>query len=137
MGKDIHVRLIQFNRKTNEYELVKLYRKINNEFRAIPVYEGRDYSLFDQLEDDAFPSRAIYTPNLPEELRQELNECEEETGYFGFREINLADLKLYYNNTKRIKFSFIDTINNYINLYNTEPWLYSSSDVRILYWFDN
>lgn len=137
MGKDIHVRLIQFNRETNEYELVKLYRKINNEFHSIPVYEGRDYSLFNQLEDADFPSRAIYTTNLPEELRQELNECEKDTGCFGFREINLADLKLYYNNTKGIKFSFIDTINTYISLYNTEPWLYSPSDVRILYWFDN
>jgi hypothetical protein len=95
--------------------------------------------------------------NLPDNLKQEIEECKKTSGYYDFYETNLADMKLYLYNHPKVRDydwedeetfnekgwkdnpikSFIEKIETYINVADMW-WLGSSldSDIRVLYWFD-
>lgn len=164
MGRDIHIHLVKFNRKKDEYEEVELYRKDGDSYHNAYLYTGRDYELFDILngrEDDYFPCRAIYLKNLPVTLQEEINRCQNISGYYDFCEANLADVKFYLKNHPKVRdweyscdddneeewekeawkdnpvASLIERIEHFIDFFDDYwDWESSYSDVRIIYWFD-
>jgi hypothetical protein len=156
MGIDIHVRIIKKNRDTNTWEHVKLYRKESEKFEVVNVYPYRNYDLFDILNEnaeDGYKSQSIITIDLPPHLKQEIEKNRQEYGYYSFKEVNLADLKLYLNRVPKVRNYdydednpkamqtnpveyFIDRIEHYLDFADPYWDLYPASDIRILYWFD-
>ena len=159
MGRDIHVRIVKKDRETNTWKHIKLYYKENRKFRVIDVYPFRNYELFDILNekeenDELFFAPPIITDDLPIALKNEIKAAKEDLGSYGFREINLADLKLYLHKVPKIRDYdykdddpkawkdnpvkyFIEKIEQYIEF--AVPYWDSccvDSDVRIIYWFD-
>lgn len=50
MGCDIHTFVERYNKETNQWEILNLYKKnSDNTYEPIPVYDGRDYELFGLL----------------------------------------------------------------------------------------
>lgn len=158
MGVDIHVRIIIKNRDKNIWEEAKLYYKKDNDFKAVDICPYRNYELFDILNhkenDDFLNTQPIFDADLPETLKGEIVEYRNSLGYYGFREINLADLKLYLyckpkirdwdyeeNDPKAMKDNpvkyFIEQIEQYISfasfMYDFTP----PSDIKIIYWFNH
>ena len=151
MGKDIHVAIAIRDTEAGNYQRVSIFRQRNNKIEEIPPYDTRNHELFKLLEKDV-PFSGLHTTFLEPSFAEEIEKKENIVGYFGFREINLADLKNYlmlnptvpdYDNdeteeltykTNPIKF-FIEQIEYYIEFAGYE--FYSPSDVYILYWFDN
>jgi len=165
MGKDIHVRVIIRDIKTDKWEEVKLYRptkKTDKEaYRPVDFYPFRNSELFDILtgrEDDYFPTTACYHEHLPSPLKEEIEDTIKNNEGFDFNDVNLADIKLYlmkhpkvrdydYNSKNDEDFElngwkdnpvkyFVELIERALDLY--EPyWDWGSySNVRIIYWFD-
>lgn len=159
MGRDIHVRIVKKDRETNTWKHVKLYHKEKRKFKVIDVYPFRNYELFDILDekdenDEHFFAPPIVTDNLPIALKNEIETAKQSFGFYGFREINLADLKLYLNKVPKIRDYdyedddpkawkdnpvkyFIEKIEQYIE-FAVPYWDFYSidSDIRIIYWFD-
>lgn len=151
MGKDIHVAIAIRDTEAGNYKRVSIFRQRNNKIEEIPPYDARNHELFELLEKDV-PFNGLHTTFLEPSFAEEIEKKENIVGYFGFREINLADLKNYlmlnptvpdYDNdeteeltykTNPIKF-FIEQIEYYIEFAGYE--FYSPSDIYILYWFDN
>lgn len=151
MGKDIHVAIAIRDTEAGNYQRVSIFRQRNNKIEEIPPYDTRNHELFELLEKDV-PFNGLHTTFLEPSFAEEIEKKENIVGYFGFREINLADLKNYlmlnptvpdYDNdeteeltykTNPIKF-FIEQIEYYIEFAGYE--FYSPSDIYILYWFDN
>ena len=151
MGKDIHVAIAIRNTEAGNYQRISIFRQRDNKIEEIPPYDTRNHELFELLEKD-IPFSGLHTTFLEPSFAEEIEKKENIIGYFGFREINLADLKNYlmlnptvpdYDNdeteeltykTNPIKF-FIEQIEYYIEFAGYE--FYSPSDVYILYWFDN
>lgn len=161
MGRDIHVRIVQLNRETNQYEEVVLYRK-NKQGEMAPVYayDARHYELFEILDGDNcdyFPYIPVYTENLPARLKEEIEECKDIDGYYNFYEANLADIKIYLHNHPKVRdydwdnedtFEkegwkdnpvkyFIECIERYLGI--ADVWWFGEqfdSNIRIIYWFD-
>jgi hypothetical protein len=148
MGKDIHVAIVIRNTQTGHYDKVEIFNKKKDKYISIPPYDVRNYELFSLLEEDV-PSNGLHTAFLEPSLVKEILEKKDTIGYFGFKEVNLADLKNYLicnptiidyekdeecNKTNPIKF-FIERIEYYIEFAGYE--YYYPSDVYILYWFDN
>ena len=139
MGRDIHVKILIKNK--DEWEEVLLYNKIRDKFEEIEVYPYRNYALFDILNEKTDENyniaRPIVLEKLPEKVKKDINIWQESGGY-GFKEVNLADLKLYFkennDNLNPIKY-FIERIDQYID-FAIDPWNLHDSDVKILYWFD-
>lgn len=150
MGKDIHVAIAIRDTEAGNYKRVSNFRQKNNKIEEIPPYDTRNYELFNLLEED-IPFNKLHTTFLEPSFAEKI-EKEKDIGGFGFREINLADLKNYlmlnptipdYDNddaeeltykTNPIKF-FIERIEYYIEF--AGYYFYSPSDIYILYWFDN
>lgn len=158
MGRDIHVRIVKRDRETNEWKQVKLYTKEKGKFKLAHVYPFRDYELFDILnesEDDKYSAKIIITNDLPVALKKEIETARNILGNYGFKENTLADLKLYLKEVPKVRDYdyeaddpvnaykdnpmklFIEYLEFYIDFYDPY-WDYmgSSSDIRILYWFD-
>lgn len=151
MGTDIHVYIFKKNRKTNTWKQVKLYKKDKNRFNIINPYPFRSHEIFEILKEIHCP---ITLKELPGDFQAKIKECQNTVEYYGFSEINLADLKLYLNKhpkvrdwdyeeddpkamkTNPIKF-FIKRIERYIDFYD-DFWDCSNtySDIKIIYWFD-
>lgn len=151
MGKDIHVAIAIRDTEAGNYKRVSIFRQKNNKIEEIPPYDARNHELFELLEKDV-PFNGLHTTFLEPSFAEKIEKEENIVGCFGFREINLADLKNYlmlnptvpdYDNddteeltykTNPIKF-FIEQIEYYIEFAGYE--FYSPSDIYILYWFDN
>ena len=154
MGIDIHVYILKRNRETNTWEHIKLYHKEKNKFKLIDVYPFRNYELFSILnkkgEDNIYHAQPIEINTLPPHLKKEIKDFE--CGY-GFREINLADLKLYLRKVLKIRDwdyedtdpnawkdnpvkSFIERIEQYIDFADYYWDIIPDSDIKIIYWFD-
>ena len=157
MGRDIHVKIIKRDHTTDEWKQIKLYKKEKRKFKVIDVYPFRNYELFDiisEKEDERYKAYPITLINLPDNLKKEITEYKNISGYYGFKEITLADLKLYLHQVPKIrnwdyeendpnawkdnpiKF-FIEKIEQYVEFF--DPWWEvdtSPSDIKILYWFD-
>lgn len=161
MGVDIHIFLCKLNYNKNKYEYIQLYKKNEKEeFEKVYPFEGRNSELFDILnskDDNSFPSSCINEASLPIEIKEILDKDRKDYCY-GFKEVNLADLKLYFNSHPTIPnydadwpedepecprkdsplLWFIQGIETYIGFYDwTYGWYSHASDVRIIYWFDN
>lgn len=159
MGRDIHVRIVKKDRETNTWKQIKLYCKEKRKFELVNVYPFRSYELFDILDekkenDEYFFAPSIVTDDLPIALKNEIEAAKKSLGFYGFREINLADLKLYLHKVPKVRDYdyeeddpkawkdnpvkyFIERIEQYIDF--ADPfWNFCSvdSDIRIIYWFD-
>lgn len=114
MGQDIHIEVTKYNKKTNLYEPIKLYRKIKpnetpyetdeNGFREVYIDVGRDYETWNEMKDGGendgygiFPWESISYLSLDPVLAEDLSKLEATQGYFDFYEINFSDFKLYLN----------------------------------------
>ena len=113
MGQDIHIKVAKYNRKTNLYEQVKIYRKLTpddypyeddeNGFREICIGGGnRDYEAWDGMKDGDdnsgygyFPWTSINYLSLEPSFAERIKKDEKLDGTFDFYEINLSEFKLY------------------------------------------
>ena len=158
MGCDIHVRIVKKDRETNTWKYIKLYYKEKRKFKVVNIYPFRHYELFDILdekEDDKYFASSIITDDLPIALKNEIKTAKESFGSYGFREINLADLKLYLHKVPKVRDYdyeeddpkawkdnpvkyFIEKIEQYIDFAATYlDFYYIDSDIRIIYRFDS
>lgn len=157
MGRDIHVRILQKNRNNNTWERVSLLHKEKDEIKIIDVYPFRNYELFDILsenEEDGYNADNIIIDDLPLDIKQEIEEYKNNSYGYNFKEITLADLKLYLHQMPKIRDwdyeednpnawkdnpvkDFIDRITQYLNF--VDPyWNFNLlSNIRIVYWFDS
>ena len=162
MGKDIHIRVVKRNRETNNWELINLYQKKENEIVAINLFPFRNYDIFDILQGKENCTNLNPLPiamaGLPSELQEEIAKDKEELCY-DFKEVTLADLKLYFEYSPKIKDwdsyyedendprgfitnpikYFIERIEYFLEfaIDSSWKWNYSNSDIKILYWFDS
>ena len=165
MGVDIHCHLVKYNSHTNTYIEIKLYKQQKDMFDSIPIFSGRNHNLFQILQNEAgeelFPSHSIRLTSLEEKLRKQIEKAMENgSGYYGFSEVSLADMKLYtidnplivdYNSDewdfyektgkKPMKTNpicwFFEEICTYAKLYDDFDWEFSSlSDYKLIYYFD-
>ena len=112
MGIDIHIRLLKYDENTNLYKEIALYRKSSlhekhpddyPEMMKVPVYDGRDYEMFDGMKDGDdnngygyFPWTGMKLNSYEEAFRNEMIEKQKtELGYFDFYEIPLAEMRVY------------------------------------------
>ena len=119
MGMDIHLRLVKYDEKDNIFKEVELLRQrvsyekyyydekgnkhdIANPYIRASIYEGRNSEMFDGMKhgDDidgfgCFPMTSIKYSSLDKKLVKELESKANESFYFDFSEINLADMKNY------------------------------------------
>ena len=148
MGADIHVKIIKFSSTENKWKSVKLFTHIKDTWDEIPVYDARNYELFDVLTEIDFPRTSINMNTLPLDLAAEIEENQQETGTYNFLEVNLADAIIYLHSHPTILNdkeeekrnplkSFLDIIYNYIDFFDP-LWNCSAiySQIRIIYWFD-
>ena len=146
MGVDIHVYILRHDRVDNHYNWIKIYNK-NNEI--IPVYDKKDYELFDILKIEGRSFISIPEICFDKDFYQEFKESEN-IGFYGWGMINLADLKIYanenptididYNKTRKSPlFKFINIIESYVELGDDEyQWIINKpSDIFIFFWFDH
>ena len=97
MGKDIHVAIAIRNTEKGYYDKVEIFNKKGDKYVSIKPYDTRNRELFKLLEEDV-PWEGLHTTFLEPSFAEEIDYEENIVGYFGFREINLADLKnLLYN----------------------------------------
>lgn len=155
MGADIHVKILK--RDNNAWKQVTLYRKEKEEFKLVDVYPFRNYELFDILngeEDNNYIAYPIREDSLPVAFKKEIEGYKNTVGYYGFKEINLADLKLYLYKIPKVRDYdyeenspnawkdnpvkyFIEKIEQYINFASQYgEFISPPSDIRIIYWFD-
>jgi len=134
MGRDIHLYVTKLNRETNTWEELEIFNKGGSKIYA---FSARNYELFDFLTNH--PSSYSYTLAANEYVTGtvaiEFNSDYGEMGYFNFRELNLADLKLLTNEYKW----FIKLIEDYA--YFAEEGCSdidsTPSSYKLIYWFDN
>ena len=125
MGKDIHVIVCKYNKETNLYHKLALFRlrrenemkgynhdgttyEIKDPYIEVPVYTFRNYELFDILcdrgaEESCFPHREISYPSLEPELREEVESDKNAEGFFDFSETNFAEIALYLKEHPKVK----------------------------------
>lgn len=157
MGRDVHIRIIKRDRDTDKWKQIKLYYKEKGKIKLVDVYPFRNYELFDIIngsEDKKYNAYPISLINLPDNLQKEIERCQNIPGYYNFREISLADLKLYLYRSPKVRDwdyedddpkawkdnpvkYFTERIEQYIDF--ADPyWDFetSLSNIKILYWFD-
>lgn len=161
MATDIHVRIIckDYNKNIwskvyniNIWKEVVLYHKENEKMEPVNIYPFRNYELFDILsgnEHDGYKAMPIVIDDLPDSIKQEIKEYQQDFA-FDFREITLADLQSYLYKVPKIRDDeedtlkdnpvkfFVERITQYLDF--AEPYwdeCLLSSNIRILYWFDN
>lgn len=157
MSEDINIRIVKKDRDTNTWKEVKLYSKKGDDFYPIEAYSFRNYELFDILKGnkDDLAICPIDFNSLSKEVKEEIQTYEDLTGFYDFKEINLADLKVYFlehpkvidldyysdddNDPKKYKDNpvknFIDRIEQYID-FAEDGFYIPHSDIKIIYWFD-
>lgn len=174
MGVDINIRLLKYNENTNLYKEIALYRKSSShekypndypEMVKVPVYDGRDYEMFDGMKDGdeidgygIFPWCAMRLNSYEEDFRNEMIEKQSNRnlGYFDFYEISLAEMRIYtlehpqvvdldaeYNDKSDSKaykpnpiVALFERIISYISF--AEPWGMEDalSDYKVIFYFD-
>lgn len=136
MGTDIHMHM---GYKDKE---VKLYKRQGDE---VFIYEGRNYDLFDYIQEHCYPlDESLPIPN-PIKKQYEI----EKEWCFSFKEITLADMALHIilheederTEDEREGFEeFKDLFEKakiYFNFWNDEDYDPSFSNVKLYMWFDN
>lgn len=165
MGMDITVKVLKKSREDNFYHELKLFTTAaDGKYTFVPVYSGRDRELFDVLLGRSneynlhdFPSKTLNLNSLDSLVAESVNADKETNYYFGFREVNLADFKIWlYENpmmedyeeelpdgspkiVENIAKHLLVDIVNYITFADPHyRWGDTHlSDYKIIYYFDN
>lgn len=116
MGMDLHIRIAKYNKETNLYDELVLYRpgetyhytetgeKVIDDpnYERVLIYDGRDSEMFSGMKEGDetdgygdFPWTPIALSSLEPKLRKNIEEYMGSTGFFDFYELTLADMKLY------------------------------------------
>lgn len=120
MGVDINIKIYKYNRSTNFYDEIQLFRRrkpnekfkyydeegngvpFEDDYRPIYIEVGRDYEMFDGMRNDSgadgygnFPISPISLESFNPESKAELERIMKINGYYDFYEISLAEMKLY------------------------------------------
>lgn len=121
----------------------------------VPVFDSRDRELFDALTDEDVPHCAINHSLLPKDLATEIQEIKETVGFYGFSEVNLADLGMYIVQNPEVPdydadwgpdgkekvykdnpvCKLYELVLAYIRFANKDSWMPLSA-YKVLYWFD-
>ena len=153
MGRDIHINILIKTRNEGWKDVVLYKPDKKGSFIPIDIYPYRNYELFDILyknTDAFFPATLVKMNELPQQLKTQLEKEQNDYGFYGFFEANLADIKLYYidnpivenydKNDGSIKDhpikDFLDTICNYVNICADGFMNFFYSDIKIIYRFD-
>ena len=166
MGKDIHVRILKYNKEENLYYEQKLfiYNKNKKDYEYISPYWNRNYEMFNGMKDGdeidgygEFPWSSLALNSYESEFKEEMMKKMKEIGYFDFFEISLAELKLYtlehpvvtdydtvnsedFNTNKLTKTNPIiylfETICNYLNFADWTFDFSSLSEYKVVFYFD-
>lgn len=119
MGTDIHIRIAKYNKETNLFEEVELFRKATskeidwkkdtNGFMKIYLNAGRDYEMFEGMKDGDeidgygyFPWTPINYLSLEPSFAERIKEKVNSFGYYDFYEINLCEFNLYLKNHPKV-----------------------------------
>lgn len=155
----MHVRIIKKDRETGKWNQVKIYRKEKGKrkfhmVKASPFRNRELFNILNENEDEKYHANAICISDLPIDLKREIEKCKSIKGYYGFKEINLADLKLYLHESPKVRNydyeendinawkdnpvkNFIERIEQYIDFANPYWDIFQPvSDIKIVYWFD-
>ena len=118
MGKDIHVKVAKYNKSTNLYEELQLFRKRKpneyeynpltgeklpwTEFKEIYIDLGRDYEMMEGMKSGNeidgygyFPWTSINFPSLESSFAEKIKKDMNLDGTFDFYETSLADIHNY------------------------------------------
>lgn len=139
MGTDIHMYMGYKGKK------VILFKKQEDRFDEIPIYDGRNYDLFEYIQEHCFS----LDENLPiPDPIKAIYKVDKEWCY-GFKEMSLADMALHIllrEGDDRIEDeregfeAFKDLYKQakiYFNFWNDEDYDPSFSNVKLYMWFDN
>lgn len=139
MGVDIHMYM---GYKGKE---VILFKKKEGRFGEIPIYDGRNYDLFEYIQEHCFS----LDENLPIPDPIKKTYIVEKEWCYGFREITLADMALHIilheederTDDEREGFeafkNLFEQAKTYFNLWNDGDYEPSFSNVKLYMWFDN
>lgn len=106
MGADIHLYICKYNPEDNLFHELCLYHKIEGDYKKVPIYDGRDYEMFDAINNKSnykdfgiFPHSPIAFNSLEPQLRKIVeHDIFEEIGTYGDGEVTFSDLLIYVNN---------------------------------------
>ena len=150
----MHVRIAKYNKETNLYDELVLYRpgetyhytetgeKVidDSKYERVPIYTGRNSEMFSGMKEGDetngygdFPWTAIALSSLEPKLRKNIEEYMNSSGYFDFYELTLADMKLYLNDHPTV--SDYDADNEKWDMYweNKGPRPQKSNPIQGLY----
>ena len=148
---DIHVRIAKYNKETNFYDELVLYKpgeeyhydeegnKIidNPDFKKVHIYTGRDSEMFDGMKhgDEVdgygeFPWVPVrlnsLEPSLRADIEDKISKEGHYTGYFDFYELSLADMKLYLHDHPTVA-------DYYVTVEEDEPTPQKDNPIQALY----
>ena len=120
MGVHIHIKMYKYNSDTNLYDEIKLYRHrkpneiyeyydengegipYKDDYCPIRIFEGQNYEMFDGMKDGSpddgygnFPMTKVTLNSFSPEAKATLEKYMGYEGVYDFREISLAEMKLY------------------------------------------
>lgn len=161
MGVDIHTYLCKYDPEDNLWHELKLYRKNGEEFKEVPIFDGRNSELFEILQNDNFiynigdfPSTVIAPLSLEPGFRDRVDQ--DQKYCYGFSEVLLSDMKYFakdyptipdyevepdeWNSQPRKKNpvkGFYETCVDYASF--ADAWFDFTplSRYKLLYWFDH
>ena len=135
MGVDIHLYIAKLNKQTNIWEELELFHK-NQE--KVYAFQDRNHDIFDMLDENSSSYTLEMNEHVTGSVATDFLYAQDSLGFYKFREINLADLKLATKSSRRYKW-FIKLIENYINFAEdslSDAELHPSS-YKIIYWYDH
>lgn len=111
MGVDIHVKLYKYNKDSNLFNEITLFKRSETDASMwgvkkgdmikVSVFNGRNHELFNILQNKMdynsvdFPCDNININSYDENEKEDLHNILNEKFYFNYSEVSLADMKIY------------------------------------------
>lgn len=137
MGADIHLYICKYNPEDNLFHELCLYHKIEGDYEKVPIYDGRDYEMFDGIGNKndidsgygIFPHSNIALNSLDSQLRKIAEWNIYEIGVYGDGEVTLSDLFIYITNHPTV----VDYDADWENWKVGDPKPQKTNPIKILY----